>query len=119
MAKSPYNNIDSSVYSGTMDDERDDAMAGQEEEEVLQEAEDVVDEEESSEEITFDANLAEYIEDKVLSKLINELDSDIEDDDMSREEWKDQMKRVWFCLDLSTKSVQNRLTVPQVSHILF
>ena len=100
MAKAPYNNIDSSIYSGTMNGERDDAMADQGYEEAEQEVEEVGDEEETPEEIAFDANLAEYISDRVLSKLIDELNSDIEDDDMSREEWKDQYEKGLVLLGL-------------------
>jgi len=110
MATGSYNNIDSSVYSGTLTGQRDDAMgdggngAGPEKEgnqnsavqtdespeEELPEEEGPDEGEESPE---FDDNLAEFLEDRVMSKLIDELDSQIDDDDTSREEWKDQYEK--------------------------
>ena len=105
MANAPYNNIDSSVYSGTLNGERDDAMgnggngAGPEDENQYSSVEtDESPEEEFSDtdeeqEPEFDANLAEHLEDTVLFKIVDDLDSDIEDDDMSREEWKDQYEK--------------------------
>jgi hypothetical protein len=106
MANSPYNNIDSSVYSGTLNGERDDAMgnggngagpdgegnensAVETEESPEQEFSDV----EEGQEPEFGDNLAEFLDDAVLFKIIDALDSDIEDDDMSREEWKDQYEK--------------------------
>jgi hypothetical protein len=104
MANAPYNNVDSSVYSGTLNGERDDAMGGDgngagpelgNKDSAIQT--DEASEEEFSEETfkepEFGDNLAEFLEDSVLFKIIDDLDSDIEDDDMSREEWKDQYEK--------------------------
>jgi hypothetical protein len=105
MANSPYNNIDSSVYSGTLNGERDDAMgnggngAGPEEDnentavETDESPEEIDDTVEEGQEPEFDDNLAEFLDDKVLFKIVDDLDSDIEDDDLSREEWKDQYEK--------------------------
>ena len=105
MANSPYNNIDSSVYSGTLNGERDDAMgnggngAGLEKgnEDSAVETEESPEEEvsnvEEGQEPEFDDNLAEFLDDQILFKIVDNLDSDIEDDDMSREEWKDQYEK--------------------------
>jgi len=105
MANSPYNNIDSSVYSGTLNGERDDAMgnggngAGPEEgnEDSAVQTEEASEQEfsdiEEGQEPEFGDNLAEFLDDAVLFKIIDALDSDIEDDDMSREEWKDQYEK--------------------------
>jgi hypothetical protein len=105
MANAPYNNIDSSVYSGTLTGERDDAMgnggngAGPEtgnedsaietDESSEQEFSDV----EEGQEPEFSDNLAEFLDDRVLFKIIDDLDTSIEEDDMSREEWKDQYEK--------------------------
>jgi hypothetical protein len=105
MANSPYNNIDSSIYSGTLNGERDDAMgnggngAGPERgnEDSAVETEEASEEEfsdvEPGQEPEFGDNLAEFLEDAVLFKIVDALDSDIEDDDTGREEWKDQYEK--------------------------
>ena len=100
MAKSPFNNVEkSSVNSGTLDGMRDDQMGDAEHDNPFADieeapenlAEDGEEHEEDAldgQDVPFDANLAEYIEEGVLRKIVDDLDDLILEDDRSREEWK-------------------------------
>ena len=105
---SAYNNIDSSVFSGTLDGNRDDAMHDQDAFEKIEEApenqpdaEEGMDEDElAAQNAPFNANLAEYIPDHILGKIAKDLDDLITEDDRSREEWKDMYEKGMVLLGL-------------------
>lgn len=107
---SAYNNVDSSVYSGTLDGKRDDAMsqdaqnqdAFSEIEEAPENEPDENEEDElAAENAPFGANLAEFLSDSVLNKIASELDDLIIEDDRSREEWKDMYEKGMVLLGLN------------------
>lgn len=105
---SAYNNIDSSVFSGTLDGNRDDAMHDQDAFEKIEEApenqpdaEEGMDEDElAAQDIPFGANLAEYLPETTLGKIAKDLDDLITEDDRSREEWKDMYEKGMVLLGL-------------------
>ena len=105
---SAYNNIDSSVFSGTLDGNRDDAMHDQDAFEKIEEApenqpdaEEGMDEDElAAQDIPFGANLAEYLDETTLGKIAKDLDDLITEDDRSREEWKDMYEKGMVLLGL-------------------
>jgi hypothetical protein len=108
MAGSPFNNVEKSLNTGTMDGLRDDALDMEEHDAVpddIGEYEDAAEEEEDaalgSDEVPFDANLAEYLEDRVINKIVKELDDLIITDDRSRDEWKDQYEKGMVLLGLT------------------
>ena len=96
MATSPFNNIEkSSVDSGTLDGMRDDAMGDAQHQDPFAEIEDAPEnapdfeeDQVAEEDIPFEANLAEYIDEGTLQKIARDLDDLIDEDDRSREEWK-------------------------------
>ena len=100
----PYNNVDNSIYSGTLDGNRDDAMREPDAFEEIEEApENLPDEEEvmdEGEDIPFGANLADHLADSVLNKIAKDLDELITEDDRSREEWKDMYEKGMVLLGL-------------------
>lgn len=95
MATSPFNNVEKSTDSGTLDGMRDDAMGDAQHDDAFSEIEDApenapdsMEEEVEPEDIEFGANLAEYLEEKLLRKIVNDIDDLIIEDDRGREEWK-------------------------------
>lgn len=95
MATSPFNNVEKSTDSGTLDGMRDDAMGDAQHEDAFAEIEeapenapDTEEEEVQPEDIEFGANLAEYLDEKLLRKIVNDIDDLITEDDRGREEWK-------------------------------
>jgi hypothetical protein len=95
MATSPFNNVEKSTDSGTMDGMRDDAMGDAQHEDAFAEIEeapenapDTPEDEVEPEDIEFGANLAEYLDEKLLRKIVNDVDDLITEDDRGREEWK-------------------------------
>lgn len=103
ISPSPYNNIEKSIDTGTLDGLRDDAMGDGMHEDEASEIETLGDYEDGREEdedealdtstLPFDANLAEYLEPRVNDKIVSELDDLVRADDRSREEWKDQYEK--------------------------
>ena len=108
MAGAPFNNIEKSINTGTMDGLRDDALDTEEHEEVpgsIGDYETASEDEEDgaigSPDVPFDANLAEYLEDRVVNKIVKELDDLVLTDDRGREEWKDQYEKGMVLLGLT------------------
>jgi len=121
MATDPFNNVDKAVYPQLMDampespmDMQEDALEG----EMPDMEEDnftIEDDEDGGVTITFDddddkmrpedapfgGNLAEYIDDNKLSLISTELTGLIEDDDSSRQEWKDIYEKGMTLLGLN------------------
>lgn len=108
MAQSPFNNVEKSIDSGTLDGMRDDAM-GDEQHDPFAEIEDapenepdVPEEEDDAEiELEFSANLAEHLSEKVLQKIVKDLDDLITEDDRGREEWKHMYEKGMVLLGLN------------------
>ena len=107
---SAYNNVDSSVYSGTLDGERDDAMSqdaqtqdafSKIEEAPENEPDENEEDELAAQNAPFNANLAEYLPDSVLNKVAKDLDDLIMEDDRSREEWKEVYEKGMVLLGLT------------------
>lgn len=120
MATDPFNNVDKAVYPeipselppvGDMmspDMEMEDEMMGEDDDF------DIIEDEDGGVTITFGgeegkkdpanapfgANLAEYVDDKELSSISTDLVSMIEDDDSSRQEWKDTYEKGMTLLGL-------------------
>ena len=109
MAQSPFNNVETSIHSGTLDGMRDDAMGDQEHEgtDPFSEIEDApeneadVPEEDQGEPMEFSANLAEYLEEYVLQKIVKDLDDLVTEDDRGREEWKSMYEKGMVLLGLN------------------
>jgi hypothetical protein len=109
MAVAPFNNVEKSIGSGTLDNLRDDAMSGQDHD-AFQEIEgaeenqpDFTEEELTetrAEDIPFTANLAEYLPDYIMSKIAKDLDDLILEDDRGREEWKNVYEKGMVLLGL-------------------
>jgi hypothetical protein len=109
MAQSPFNNVEKSTDSGTLDGMRDDAM-GDQEHDAFAELEgapenepDFQDEEvgEEQPDPEFTENLAEYLSEKVLQKIAKDLDDMIDEDDRGREEWKHMYEKGMVLLGLN------------------
>ena len=109
MAQSPFNNVEKSTDSGTLDGMRDDAM-GDQEHDAFAELEgapenepDFQDEEvgEEQPDLEFTENLAEYLSEKVLQKIAKDLDDMIDEDDRGREEWKHMYEKGMVLLGLN------------------
>jgi hypothetical protein len=109
MAQSPFNNVEKSTDSGTLDGMRDDAM-GDQEHDAFAELEgapenepDFQDEEvgEEQPDHEFAENLAEYLSEKVLQKIAKDLDDMIDEDDRGREEWKHMYEKGMVLLGLN------------------
>jgi len=108
MAQSPFNNVEKSIDSGTLDGMRDDAMGDAQHDpfaelEGAEENEPDVPEEEDDAEIDveFSANLAEHLGEKVLQKIVKDLDDLITEDDRGREEWKHMYEKGMVLLGLT------------------
>ena len=108
MAQSPFNNVEKSIDSGTLDGMRDDAMGdGQHDpfaelEDAPENEPDVPEEEDDAEiDIEFSANLAEHLGEKVLQKIVKDLDDLITEDDRGREEWKHMYEKGMVLLGLT------------------
>lgn len=108
MARSPFNNVETSIHSGTLDGMRDDAMGDAEHEDAFAEIEDAPenapetpDEEDDLSALEFSANLAEHLTDKVLQKIAKDLDDLITEDDRGREEWKHMYEKGMVLLGLN------------------
>ena len=108
MARSPFNNVEKSIGSGTLDGMRDDAMGDVEHEGAFAEIEDapenepdVVEEEDYVADVEFSANLAEHLPEKILQKIVKDLDDLITEDDRGREEWKHMYEKGMVLLGLN------------------
>jgi hypothetical protein len=108
MARSPFNNVEKSIGSGTLDGMRDDAMGDFEHKGVFAEIEDAPEnapetpeEEDDLSALEFSANLAEHLTDKVLQKIAKDLDDLITEDDRGREEWKHMYEKGMVLLGLN------------------
>jgi len=108
MAQSPFNNIEKSSNSGTLDGMRDDAMGDAEHEgafaaleEAPENAPDEVEEEDYVADVEFSANLAEHLPEKLLQKIVKDLDDLITEDDRGREEWKHMYEKGMVLLGLN------------------
>jgi hypothetical protein len=108
MARSPFNNVEKSIGSGTLDGMRDDAMGDVEHKGAFAEIEDapenepdVVEEEDYVADVEFSANLAEHLPEKILQKIVKDLDDLITEDDRGREEWKHMYEKGMVLLGLN------------------
>ena len=108
MAQSPFNNVERSTNSGTLDGMRDDAM-GEAQHDAFAEIEgapenepDVPEEEGKVDdiEVEFSGNLAEHLHEKVLQKIVKDLDDLITEDDRGREDWKSMYEKGMVLLGL-------------------
>jgi hypothetical protein len=108
MAQSPFNNVETSIHSGTLDGMRDDAMGDAEHKNAFSEIEDSPEnapelegEEDAEIEVEFSANLAEHLPEKILQKIVKDLDDLITEDDRGREEWKHMYEKGMVLLGLN------------------
>lgn len=94
MARSPFNNVESPIYADpeeNMDELTDEEASMEMEDEGEEEAYELSEEEEDALELAnlpFEANLADYLDDKNSSKIAKDLMGSIEDDLTSRSEWE-------------------------------
>lgn len=107
MAISPFNNIEKSTDSGTMDGMRDDVMGDVEHEDPFAAIEGAPENEPDAPEEDlefspeFGDNLAEYLDEKVLRKIVDDIDDLITEDDRGREEWKHMYEKGIVLLGLN------------------
>jgi hypothetical protein len=107
MAQSPFNNVEKSENSGTLDGMRDDQMGEAEHKGVdaFSEIEDAPENapdfpEDAEIDVAFSANLAEHLPERLLQKIVKDLDDLITEDDRGREEWKNMYEKGMVLLGL-------------------